>query len=133
MPDVTPSITVSVPPTTALTANHGLQLSCTAGWAKPELAYLCGLFRRLGEVLVACYRPRQYRTWQAQAQPGAPPAEGDEAAVFAFTFEEVGVALARRWGMPAAVVHTMRPYRGVSDGDHTLHMITQCSAEVARA
>jgi HD-like signal output (HDOD) protein len=124
VPDVTPSITVSVPPTTALTANHGLQLSCTAGWAKPELAYLCGLFRRLGEVLVAC---------QAQAQPGAPPAEGDEAAVFAFTFEEVGVALARRWGMPAAVVHTMRTYRGVSDGDHTLHMITQCSAEVARA
>ncbi len=115
-----------------LTANHGLQLSLAVGSTKPELAYLCGLFRRLGEVLVACYRPKQYRVWQERAQRGAPPQEGDEAQVFAFTFEEVGVALASKWGMPGAVVQTMRPYRGLGEGDHVLHMVTQCSAEVAR-
>ncbi len=115
-----------------LTANHGLQLSMTVGTSKPELAYLCGLFRRLGEVLVACYRPKQYRAWQDEALRVASPQEGDEAKVFAFTFEEVGVALASKWGMPGAVVQTMRPYRGLGEGDHTLHMITQCSAEVAR-
>lgn len=116
-----------------LTANHSLQLSLVVGTMNPELAYLCGLFRRLGEVLVACYRPKQYRQWQELAQRGAPPEEGDEVAVFMFTFEEVGVALAAQWGMPAPVVHTMRPYRGLGEGDHTLHMITQCSAEVSRA
>lgn len=116
-----------------ITANHGLQLSLAAGWAKPELAYLCGLFRRLGEVLVACYRPQQYLTWLERSQREKSPREGDEAAVFSFTFEEVGVALARRWGMPPDVARTMRPYRGLSDGDHTLHLITQCSAEVTRA
>lgn len=117
-----------------LTANHSLQLSLSVGATKPELAYLCGLFRRLGEVLVACYRPKQYRAWQERsAQRSTPPIEGDEAEVFAFTFEEVGVALANKWGMPGAVVHTMRPYRGLGEGDHTLHLITQCSAEVARA
>ena len=115
-----------------LTANHSLQLSLAVGVAKPELAYLCGLFRRLGEVLVACYRPKQYRVWQDLAQRGAPPKEGDEAKVFAFTFEEVGVALASKWGMPGAVVQTIRPYRGLGEGDHTLHMVTQCSADVAR-
>ncbi|GAB1341959.1 HDOD domain-containing protein [Gemmatimonas sp.] len=116
-----------------LTANHGLQLSLAVGSARPELAYLCGLFRRLGEVLAACYRPKQFRAWQELAQRGAPPQEGDEAQVFAFTFEEVGVALANKWGMPAAVVQTMRPYRGLGEGDHELHLITQCSAEVSRA
>jgi HD-like signal output (HDOD) protein len=116
-----------------LTATHGLQLSLAAGWAKPELAYLCGLFRRLGEVLVACYRPQHYLLWLERSRSEQTPREGDEAAVFAFTFEEVGVALARRWGMPPDVARTMRPYRGVADGDATLHMITQCSAEVTRA
>lgn len=115
-----------------LTANHSLQLSFAASHPKPELAYLCGLFRRLGEVLVACYRPKAYRIWQEQVAQGAPPADGDEASVFAFTFEEVGVALATRWGMPAPVVQTMRPYRGLASPDRALHIITQCSAEVTR-
>lgn len=115
-----------------LTANHSLQLSLAVGMTQPELAYLCGLFRRLGEVLVACYRPKQYRAWQEMAQRSAPPQDGDEAQVFLFTFEEVGVALASKWGMPGPVVQTMRPYRGLGEGDHTLHMITQCSADVAR-
>ncbi|WP_310571099.1 HDOD domain-containing protein [Gemmatimonas sp.] len=115
-----------------LAANHSLQLSFAAGYDRPELAYLCALFRRFGELLVACYRPRAYRTWLEHVQAGGPCADGAEATQFGFTFEDVGVALAKRWGMPPAVVRTMRVYLGMSLGEETLHAVTQCSAELAR-
>lgn len=115
-----------------LSANHSLQLSFATGFERPELAYLCGLFRRLGEVLVACYRPRVYQTWMQAVQGGGASHDGAEARHFGFTFEEVGVALARRWGMPAGVVHTMRTYLGASAGNELLHLITQSSAEIVR-
>lgn len=115
-----------------LAANHSLQLSFAAGYDRPELAYLCGLFRRFGELLVACYRPRPYRTWLDHVQAEGPCADGAEAKQFGFTFEDVGVALAKRWGMPPAVVRTMRVYRGMTLDGETLHAVTQCSAEIAR-
>ncbi|MCA0375659.1 MAG: HDOD domain-containing protein [Gemmatimonadetes bacterium] len=115
-----------------LSANHSLQLAMSAGYEAPELAYLCGLFRRLGEVLVACYRTRPYRTWLDKLQAGAPGTDGAQTKHFGFTFDEVGIALARKWGIPPAVVRTMRPCNELtSDGD-VLHMITQSSADIAR-
>lgn len=115
-----------------LAANHGLQLAVAAGYAKPELAYLCALFRRLGEVLVACYRARQYRSWQQRVAEQGPRPDGAESSHFGFTFEEVGVALARKWSMPPDVVRTMHTCRQPSSTTELLHAITQCSADVAR-
>ena len=116
-----------------LAANLGLQLAAAAGYDKPELAYLCGMFRRFGEMLVACYRPTPYREWTEQVASDGPFAEGAEAKQFGFTFEEVGVALAKRWGLPDAVVRTMRTFRGVSQDLQVLHAITQCSTELVSA
>lgn len=116
-----------------LAANHSVQLAMAAGYPQPEQAYLCALFRRLGEVLVACYRARQYRAWMQQLLAGAPAHDGAEAAHFQFTFEEVGVALAKKWGMPTSVIRTMRTYKGASLEGAQLHAITQCSIEVSRA
>lgn len=115
-----------------LAANHSVQLAMTAGYPMPEQAYLCALFRRLGEVLVACYRSRQYQVWTQRLQAGAPAHDGAEAAVFQFTFDDVGVALAKKWGMPASVIRTMRPYNGAALDGAQLHAITQCSVDVAR-
>lgn len=115
-----------------LAANHSLQLSMSAGYEKPELAYLCALFRRLGEVLVACYRLRPYRSWIQRLHDGGASHDGAEAAHFGFTFEEVGNALARKWGMPVAVVRTMHVSRHVTSSTDLLHAITQCSADIAR-
>ena len=115
-----------------LAANHSLHLSFAAGYDRPELAYLCGLFRRFGELLVACYRPRPYRAWLQRMHADGPTVDGTEAKQLGFTFEDVGIALAKRWGMPVAVVRTMRAYRGVSLEGETLHAITQCSVEIVR-
>ena len=43
-----------------LTANHAREVADRVGYPKREEAYLCGMFRNLGEVLVACYHPRGY-------------------------------------------------------------------------
>lgn len=115
-----------------LSANHSMQLAFNAGYGKPELAYLCSLFHRLGELLVASHRSHQYSKWKQGAVDGEPRSNSDELTHFGFTFEEVGVALAKRWGMPKAVVGTMYEYRGVSVVDEVLHVITQCSADVVR-
>lgn len=115
-----------------LAANHSLQLAFAAGYEAPELAYLCGLFRRLGEVLVACYRARAYRTWLEKLRAGAASHDGAESKHFGFTFEEVGIALARKWGIPPAVVRTMRSCKDMSADGDLLHMITQSSADIAR-
>jgi HD-like signal output (HDOD) protein len=116
-----------------LSANLALQLSDAAGYEKPELAYLCGMFRRFGEMLVACYRPSPYREFTERVQRDGPLEEGAEAKQFGFTFEDVGVALATRWGLPPSVVRTMRTFRGVSQELQLLHAITQCSTELVRA
>ncbi|MDZ7632014.1 MAG: hypothetical protein U5K74_11895 [Gemmatimonadaceae bacterium] len=58
---------------------------------------------------------------------------GAEAEVFGFTFDEVGMALAQQWGMPAELVATLcrvaPPDQPPSD---RLHHITQCSADLTR-
>ena len=116
-----------------LSANLALQLADAAGFEKPELAYLCGMFRRFGEMLVACYRPSPYREWTERVKNDGPFADGAEAKHFGITFEEVGTALAARWGMPKTVVRTMSTYRGVSQELQLLHAITQCSSELVSA
>lgn len=116
-----------------LTANQSLGIAVGAGYGRPEMAYLCGLFRNLGEVLVACYRARQYLEWSDARDPASPGADGAEEAFFHFTFEEVGIALARQWGMPSELIGTLRrvppPDQAPSD---RLHHITQLSADLTR-
>ena len=117
-----------------LTANQSLCLAVEMGYERPELAYLCGLFRGLGEVLVACYRSRQYAEWVTSVLEGASGADGAEARVFGFTFDEVGMALARQWGMPSELVATMcrvSPSSGLASD--RLHHLTQFSADLTRS
>ncbi len=116
-----------------LTANQSLSLAIGAGYGRPEMAYLCGLFRNLGEVLVACYRATQYREWTDIVVTGGAQGVGSEEKHFGFTFDQVGLVLAQRWGMPADLVQTLRR---IDPSDDTardrLHHITQCSADLTR-
>lgn len=128
-PGVSHLLTLSV-----LTANQSLHLAPRAGYPKGEVAYLCGLFRNLGEILVACYRTRQYNEWLALVELAPPLRPGSERKLLGFTFEEAGIALARRWKMPAEIVTSMRsaaPPGGSSAA--RLHAVTQLSAEVTNA
>ncbi len=91
-----------------LTANHAREVAMLRNLPDPEEANLCGMFRNLGEVLVAAYFPREYaRILQQMEQRGS----GQAAAAFdvlGFPFEDLGEAMARNWGMPDRVVAGIR-------------------------
>lgn len=117
-----------------LTANQSIALAAQAGFDKAEVAYLCGLFRNLGEVTVAVHRVSQYGQWLRRCEQSPPPAPGSEQAILGFTFEDVGIALAHQWKLPAEVVNSLRRLDpSLVDASTPLHTITQLSADLTAA
>lgn len=117
-----------------LTGNQSIQLAAQAGFAKAEVAYLCGLFRHLGEITVAVHRVSQYGQWLRRCEQTPPPAPGAEQSILGFTFEDVGVALAHQWKLPSEVVTSLRRLDpSLVDASTPLHTITQLSAELTAA
>jgi HD-like signal output (HDOD) protein len=90
-----------------LTANQARETALRLGLADPEEAHLCGMFRNLGEVLIACHFPDQYAEILAKVKDGE---RGESAAAFAvlgFHYEELGGAMARHWSIPESVQQAM--------------------------
>jgi HD-like signal output (HDOD) protein len=86
-----------------LTATHARQVAGSVGYARPEEAYVCGLLRNLGEVLIACYHGRQYASVLTAMQQDHVPLRTAAMQVFSFSFDDVALRLADAWNMPAAV------------------------------
>jgi HD-like signal output (HDOD) protein len=91
-----------------LTAVHSREIAAATGYPNPEEAHICGLFRNLGEVLVACHCSREYSkiilTMHAEGIP-------DRAAclrVLDFSWDEVGLGVAEGWNMPSKVYLCLR-------------------------
>ncbi len=91
-----------------LSANHARELANRLHYPSPEEAYLCGMFRNLGEVLIACHFPREYAEVLALAEEERIPAGLAALKVLGFPFEELGQALCRRLGM-ANIAAVMAP------------------------
>jgi HD-like signal output (HDOD) protein len=98
-----------------LTASHARDAAVRRG-ADPEAAQLCGMFRNLGEVLVAAHLPVEYtdilrrtKVQRAGAGQGERISRAQAAlAVLGCSFEDVGCAIAQHWGMPDSVRRGMR-------------------------
>jgi hypothetical protein len=90
-----------------LTAVHGRKVAEAIGYPRPEEAYICGLFRNLGEVLIACYYPHEYSriilTMHEEKIPEKPACWR----VLDFAWDEVGTRIAACWNMPSQVRHSM--------------------------
>lgn len=72
-----------------------------------EEAYLSGMLRNLGEVLIASYFPDDYgRIRTKEAAPNVTPAVASRR-VLGFTYDEFGLAAARRWKLPPQVTEPM--------------------------
>lgn len=100
-----------------LTANHARELAMRRNLPDPEEANLCGMFRNLGEVLVAAYFTRDYaRILRHMEQRGT----GQSVAAFEVLgcrFEELGEAMARNWGIPEHVCGAIRSASAQSSND----------------
>ena len=91
-----------------LTANHAREVAMLRQLPDPEEANLCGMFRNLGEVLVAAYFPRDYAHVLQQMQERRVSQGVAAFDVLGFPFEALGMAMARNWGMPEHVVSAIR-------------------------
>ncbi|MES2524886.1 MAG: HDOD domain-containing protein [Gemmatimonadota bacterium] len=100
-----------------ITANHARETSSKLGRSDPEEAHLCGMFRNLGEVLVACHFPDDYtRIVETREQQGL----SFSAATFhvlGFRFEDLGIEVSKHWGMPDTVVQGIRARAGSPTSD----------------
>lgn len=92
-----------------LTAVQSRDVAAAIGYPRPEEAYLCGLFRNLGEVLIGCHYPNEYsRVILTMAEEKIP----ERAACFRvldFCWEDVGLRVATGWNIPAQVRLSMQP------------------------
>lgn len=117
-----------------ITANQSFLLATRAGYPKPEVAYLCGMFNNIGEVLVACYRPRDYARWLAFLARSGRRGAGLERKTLGVTFDEISTALAIEWRMPREIVGTMRGITASgSEDSRALATVTRLSVELTNA
>lgn len=122
--------------TSVITANQSVKLCTPAGVTQVETAYLCGIFRNLGELVVACYKPKEYETFR-NAQ-GADDAERPtDVRAFGFKFDELGRAIAELWGLPKSVTEALNrpPSLTSAPTDRTARLaaLTQLSADTTHA
>lgn len=90
-----------------LTANHVREMGARLAYPRLEEAYLCGMFRNLGEVLVACYFPREYAGILRELEQNKLAERHAVRKVIGCTYEHLGRAAARHWHMPEPVSASM--------------------------
>ncbi len=90
-----------------LTANHAREVAERVGYPRREEAYLCGMFRNLGEVLVACYHPRAYAAILLRVQEDRIPVAQASNEVLGFDYDSAGRAVAAQWRIPENVRECM--------------------------
>lgn len=95
-----------------ITANHARETSALVDGSDPEEAHLCGMFRNLGEVLIACHFPDDYARIQERVHELGQSPTGAANAILGFRYEDLAVAVSRHWGMPDTVVQGIRARPG---------------------
>ncbi len=96
-----------------LSASHSYHASAESGFPRLEEAYISGMFRNLGEILAACYFPREYSLTLVEMVERKLTQREAALRVFGFTFEELGQACARHWKMPEPVFNSIEHWEPV--------------------
>ena len=78
-----------------------------AGVRDPEEAYICGVFHHLGRMLSTYYLFDETVEINRQVQQADMTEEQAARRVLGVGYEEIGIAVARSWNLPEAIVHSM--------------------------
>ena len=108
-----------------LTASHVQQIARRVPDVQPQEAYLCGLVRNLGELLVSYYMPIDYARILKRAEERKLPLDRACVDILQFSFEDLGTAVSNYWAMPQRVSDCQRataPLRLPGKGSHNLLM-----------
>lgn len=87
-----------------LSGSHGRETAISLQYPWPEEAYIAGLFRGLGEVLIARHYPREYSHILVTVQDEKMPAPAACVRILGFPWDEVGHRIAQSWNLPPKVV-----------------------------
>ena len=86
-----------------LSAVHARDVAAAIGYPRPEEAYICGLFRNIGEVLIGCHYPYEYSRIIFTMQEEKIPERAACLRVLDFPWDDVGSRVAACWNMPSKV------------------------------
>lgn len=90
-----------------LTASHSRQLALRLRMKAAEEVYLCGMFRNLGEVLVAFYFGDLYERVLREIRDNKLTEPEACVKTMGFTYEDLGQTIASAWNLPGAISHAM--------------------------
>ncbi len=122
--------------TSLITAHHARQVALRARFPWLEDAFLCGMLRNLGEVLVAYHLPEEYATILREMCQGS-----DERTacfrVLEFSYEDLGKGMARQWNLPERPGQCMERWETFqcrsASGIDRLRMVTNFSHGLTEA
>lgn len=118
-----------------LSAVHCREIAASIGYPYPEEAHLCGLFRNVGEVLIACHYPEEYSKIILTMQEEHINERAACLRVLDFSWDEVGLRVATGWNMPAKIYVCLRGLGGLvgSPMDRCLASIADYARDLTHA
>lgn len=120
--------------TSVITAAQAREVAAIIAYPQPEEAYVCGLFRNLGEVLLACHYPDEYAEIIVILAAENIPDRAACLRVLDFSWDDVGKSVALLWQMPQAVRSSMEAsLMGASPLERSRASITNYSHNLTRA
>ena len=78
----------------------------------PEEAFICGLFRNLGENLTIYYFPEDHTEIQEMIEATGSDRNAASQRVLGVSYADLGVEVAGIWGLPGAIVNAIRGHEG---------------------
>ncbi|UZD53809.1 serine/threonine protein kinase [Caldimonas aquatica] len=102
-----------------------------------EESFIAAVFQNLGRLLAEFYFPEEARQIRQRVQAASAPGalEREAAAVLGLSYEELGVGVARAWGLPEALQRAMRkladepPSRSTHDPGHAIRCVASLANE----
>jgi serine/threonine protein kinase len=100
-----------------------------------EEAYVCALFHSLGQLLAQYYFPEESEEVRKLQQQKRCTADGAAQQVLGISFEDLGIGIARTWGFPITIVHSMLrladgPVRAPGNRDEALRVVAGFANEM---
>lgn len=92
-----------------LSASHSGGAAVAIGFKEKEEAQLAGMFRNLGEVLVACHFPTQYARISAETSGGAVTPQKACLKSLGFTYDTLAKNIGKHWKLPANITTMWSP------------------------
>lgn len=118
-----------------LTAVQSREVAIAIGYPHPGEAYICGLFRNLGEVLIACNYPGEHSKIIVLMDQEHILERAACSRVLDYSWDDVGLRVAALWNMPPAVRLPMGALStaAASPLDRCLASLTNYSHKLTRA